>query len=322
MSGASLTRLHASMPASAEEWAARLSSHDVSVADRAAFTDWLNADISNRQAFDEVRRLETLPEAFQARPEMVADLLAEVVPASIAAGIALVGIAALLAPRLVDGNLQRVATRHGEQRSITLPDGSVVQLNTDTQITYRVDNSVRRVNLESGEAFFDVAKDASRTFVVNTDKAEIQVVGTQFTVRRLANEVEVVVKEGKVKVVSEVPLLSTAPAERVDLTPGNRLLLASAGTLPQVALVDVNRATSWRTGVLDIDGMTLEEVVAEVNRYVASPFVIEDESIRRLLLSGRFRVGDTESIRFMLRERLNVESQPRDGGIALRAAQS
>ena len=74
--------------------------------------------------------------------------------------------------------------------------------------------------------------------------------------------------------------------------------------------MDANRATAWRAGILDIDGMTLEEVVTEVNRYVPAPFVIEDESIRRLQLSGRIRLGDTESIRFMLRERLNVESVP------------
>ncbi|HXN16385.1 MAG TPA: hypothetical protein VN878_08395 [Usitatibacter sp.] len=85
--------------------------------------------------------------------------------------------------------------------------------------------------------------------------------------------------------------------------------------------MDPNRATAWRSGILDIDTMTLEDVVLEVNRYVAIPFVIEDESVRGLQLSGRFRLEDTESIRFMLRERLNVESLPRNGVIALRAAQ-
>ena len=234
-------------------------------------------------------------------------------------------IATLFAPRLQEVEPQRVTTRHGEQRSLTLPDGSVVQLNTDTQIAYRVDGDTRRVNLASGEAFFDVAKDATRPFVVSTETAEIRVVGTQFSVRTRPDAVEVIVKEGRVDVVrtekalTPARLISPAAEKTVGLVPDTHLRMALASP-PQVATVDANRATAWRSGILDIDAMTLEDVVAEVNRYVRTPFVIEDDSIRRLQLSGRFRLADTESIRFMLRERLGVESVPRGDSVALRAA--
>ena len=325
-----------SVPTTAAGWAARLGAPDVSREDRAAFETWLAEDPSHRAEFDHVKVVEALPMAFASNPAAVAHLLAEVEPKprvaksrtlwpwSIAAGAALVALTALIAQRYIDSNLQRVATRHGEQRSLTLPDGSLVQLNTDTQISYRVDGGGRYVELKSGEAFFDVAKDESRKFVVRTPTAEIQVVGTQFSVRTRPNNVEVIVKEGKVNVVRAESLLSlarlvpTAVGSTVALVPGERLRLAER-TPPQVAAVDATRATAWRSGVLDIDAMTLEDVVAEVNRYVAMPFVIEDEAIRGLQLSGRFRLNDAENIRFMLRERLSVESVPREGLIALRA---
>lgn len=327
------------VPTTAEEWAARLCAHDVSKEERDAFDKWLNADPSHGRAYGRVRMVESLPMVFEGRREDIAHLLAEVepvapvpslrsrrwfVPASFAAGFALLALAALFAPYFPEGDHQRVATRHGEQRSLTLPDGSVVQLNTDTQIAYRVDSDVRRVNLASGEAFFDVAKDATRPFVVATETAEIHVVGTQFSVRTRTDSVEVIVKEGKVNVVraesaiSPARLLSSSAERRVELTPGYHLRLAAAAKPPQIVAVDATRATAWRSGILDIDAMTLEEVVAEVNRYVPAPFLIEDDSIRRLQLSGRFRLADTESIRFMLRERLGVESIPRGDTIALR----
>lgn len=241
-------------------------------------------------------------------------------PASIAAGIAVLGIAAMLVPRFSESDFLRVATRHGEQRSLTLADGSVVQLNTDTQIAYHLDNSERHVKLTSGEAFFDVAKDSSRHFVVSTNVAEIRVVGTQFSVRtRGDGGVEVVVKEGEVKVVRTVGLLAL-PQPKVPLTPGARLRMAAADKPPVIAAVDPVRATAWRSGILDIDAMRLDDVIAEVNRYVAVPFVIEDDELRSLQLSGRFRLSDTESIRFMLRERLRVESTARADAFALRTA--
>lgn len=325
-----------SNPATAEEWAARLGAPDFSNEERAAFERWLAADASHRSEYERVKELEAFPRVFEASPAYVADLLAEVepdrvprtwlIPASIAAGCAMLALALVLAPRLIDSDLQRVATRHGEQRSLTLPDGSVVQLNTDTQIAYRVDNNERHVDLRSGEAFFDVAKDEARRFVVRTPTAEIQVVGTQFSVRTRPNDVEVIVKEGKVNVVragstlSPARLLSPSSNARVELAPGNRLRLAADSKPAQIAAVDASRATAWRSGILDIDAMSLEEVVAEVNRYVPAPFVIEDDSIRRLQFSGRFRLGDSEAIRFMLRERLGIESEPRNDTIALRAA--
>ena len=340
----SLVSLH---PRTAEEWAARLGAPDFSSEERAAFERWLAADATHRSEYERVRELEAFPRVFEASPAYVADLLAEVepggrrpvarsadtrtrsrwfIPTSIAAGCATLALAFVLAPRFIDSDLQRVATRHGEQRSLTLPDGSVVQLNTDTQIAYRVDNNERHVDLRSGEVFFDVAKDEARRFVVRTPTAEIQVVGTQFSVRTRPNDVEVIVKEGKVNVVRAESGLSPerliSPSLKVALVPGDRLRLAADSRPAQVAAVDVGRATAWRSGILDIDAMSLEDVVAEVNRYVSAPFVIEDDSIRRLQFSGRFRLGDSEAIRFMLRERLGIESEVRGEAIALRAAKS
>jgi transmembrane sensor len=324
------------IPTTAAEWVVRLGAPDVTPQERVAFGQWLEADHAHRQAYEQANLIESLPAAFEPTNPYVARLLAAVeapaktprrwvVPVSLAAGAVLLTLAAVLVSRIQEADLQRVATRHGEQRTLTLPDGSVVQLNTDTQLAYRVDQDERHVKLSNGEAFFDVAKDVARQFIVSTPTAEISVIGTQFSVRTRADGVEVIVKEGKVDVVRSAPALSparllpTASADRVQLTSGKHLRLAAAEKPPQVAAVDAVRATAWRSGILDIDAMMLEDVVAEVNRYAPVPFLIEDDSIRRLRLSGRFRLDDTEAIRYMLREYLNVDSSQHPDKISLRA---
>jgi transmembrane sensor len=85
-----------------------------------------------------------------------------------------------------------------------------------------------------------------------------------------------------------------------------------------VAQVNPERITAWRTGMIKFDSVALEDVIEDVNRYTDKPLVIANDSLRRLPISGRFRVGDTESVRFLLRERFDVESSVEGERIVLR----
>jgi transmembrane sensor len=87
-----------------------------------------------------------------------------------------------------------------------------------------------------------------------------------------------------------------------------------------VASVDAERATEWRNGVVRFEGTTLEQMVVEMNRYVAKPLVLEDESLRSLEVSGRFRVGDTPGFLYALRERFGVTATEAGGVIRLTAS--
>ncbi|MEJ1963522.1 MAG: FecR domain-containing protein [Gammaproteobacteria bacterium] len=118
----------------------------------------------------------------------------------------------------------------GGLASVPMEDGSRITLNTDSQI--RVDLTVkeRRVELQQGEAFFEVAHDASRPFIVRAGNKRVIAVGTRFSVRREANDVRVVVTEGKVRVETEGDPSSTSPEP---LVAGTVAQASSAGVLVQ-----------------------------------------------------------------------------------------
>ena len=104
-------------------------------------------------------------------------------------------------------------TRIGEFRTVTLSDFSRVTLNTNSRISvaYNEQSEIRRIHLLQGEAFFDVAKDPLRPFVVNVNGKEIRVVGTAFNVKSNSGYLEVLVKEG---IVDFVDLSKSAEKNR------------------------------------------------------------------------------------------------------------
>lgn len=332
-----LFRFPAQPPADVTEWAVRLRSPEATDADRAAFRTWLASSQENRKAFEEERALWRVAAEAKAQHKMLDKLLAEAEGESAQqraaphawflgnyslvrfAGVAAVAVVAVaLTFHLTDMRQDsKIATRPGEQRMVRLDDGSTIQLNTGTRISYHVDSKQRRVSLEQGEAFFDVAKDPSRRFVVQVGRSEIRVLGTQFSVRQNGERLEVVVKEGRVEVIPEPTLLSTESNRRVELVPGSRLELERERI--KVAAVDVNRTLAWRSGEIEFQDELLEDVVAELNRYSEAPMVIEDGSIRRLRVSGIFKATDMSGIQFMLRESLGVEFVRRDDRIAVLA---
>jgi len=331
----SIAALPDSILSRAAEWAARLRSPDATPAERASFEEWLAADPAHREAYARCERVSAWPGRLRADPGLVAELRAAAAPGTapvaaqrrfnrwqlaLAASGAVVTIALLMSVPRLSNDAVEVATHRGEQRTLALADGSIIQLNTHSVLTYRLTPTERRVELRDGEAFFNVAKDPARPFVVKAGKAEVRVVGTQFTVRQVAGELEVVVKEGKVDVVPEPRFLGPNAPRRVELTPGSRLQLEPSGQDIKVAAVDVDRALAWRSGVATFDAAPLEEVVAAVNRYAEAPLAIEDESLRAVRVSGQFRIGDVEGVRFMLRESFGIESTPRAGVIGLRSA--
>ena len=330
MRAASLFPFPRRQPATATEWAVRLRSPEATERDRADFEAWLAADPHNREAYRRSEGLWALAANARAQHDMVSELIAEasdehrsaIAPAphasrwhyALAAAVAAVAVGIGVHFAGLGGD-QPLVTKAGEQRTVMLADGSSIQLNTDTQVTYRIDANVRRVALTRGEAFFDVAKDPSRPFVVEAGSTEVRVLGTQFTVRQIGERVEVVVKEGRVEVVPKASPTAVVPAHPVELTPGNRGEIEHERV--KVAAVDVSRAMAWRSGEIEFRGEPLEDVIAELNRYSATPMVIEDEALKSLRVSGLFKVADQQSIRFMLSESLGVAFSARDDKVAL-----
>lgn len=321
-------------PASPDEiaarWMARVHAEDCTSAERAELERWLGESPANRTAFAEHQSLWKMPARLSSHADMFgklaarADAVAKREPAfswkaALAAGVACIALAiGWMQGQRYEGNEGAATSSLLEQRTIVLDDGSQVTLNGKTTIAPAYSATERRVVMHRGEAFFAVTNDFSRPFVVGIGNSEIRVVGTQFNVRRISGELEVVVREGKVNV---IPDLTIAPGEsvpRVELVSGSRLRVTTGDSQMSVAPVDAERLTAWRTGMIKFDAVPLEDVIEDVNRYADKPLVIANESLRRLPISGRFRVGDTESVQFMLRERINVEIIRESDRIVLR----
>lgn len=203
-------------------------------------------------------------------------------------------------------------TKVGEIRRLPLADGSVMTMNSGSQISVSLDRDLRQVNLVQGEAWFEVAKDARRPFVVAIGDVQVRAVGTAFSVRRRGTVVEVLVTEGVVE--------TTAQHDkklRLVLKAGDRALLGPS------ALVDyetgqssgVDRSLAWRSGMIDLDGTPLSSAAEEFNRYNQRQIIIADPAIAAEQFDGLFRVNDPEGFAEAVKASIGVTLDTTDPGI-------
>jgi transmembrane sensor len=216
---------------------------------------------------------------------------------SLAAAAALTVVAVTAVWSMRDGErfgLPRTySTVHGEQRIRRLPDGSVLHLNTDSAVTVRYSRSERLVSLDRGQALFEVAHQDGRRLRVQTDRAGVVAVGTQFDVYRKSGTTTVTVVEGSVEVYSgEVrPPAGAEPWVRLNL--GDQLDVGDRIGVPRHA--DVRAALAWLQQQIAFQDEPLGEVAAEFNRYGPIIVEIDDASVRALPISGIVDAYDTDS---------------------------
>lgn len=178
------------------------------------------------------------------------------------------------------------ATRLGEQRTEVLEDGSRIVLNTDSTIAVRYVQDRRDVELQRGEAQFDVAHDAARPFTVRAGEGTVTALGTRFQVRRDADATIVTLLQGKVDVAQG--------SERRVLQPNEQARFSAAGI--RVATIDPAQVSGWLEGWLRFRNTSLADVVAEANRYSARKLRLDDPALADIAVSGNFHAGDSASI--------------------------
>jgi transmembrane sensor len=198
-------------------------------------------------------------------------------------------------------------TRHGEQQTHTLGDGSVLRLNTDTRVTVRYDKTERLVTLSSGEAEFEVAHAPDRWFRVLAGPAAVVDLGTRFDVRREDGSTRVTVLEGRVAV-GRSP---AAEPRGADLSPGaspvvylranQQLLVAEDGWPATPVSVDAQRTTAWLRRQIMFENEPLERVASEFNRYASKPIEISTPELRTLQISGVFATDNSAAFIAFLR---------------------
>lgn len=225
----------------------------------------------------------------------------------------------------------------GGRASVPMVDGSKVTLNTDSAIRVAVTEREREVRLDQGEAFFEVAKDPKRPFVVSVGNKRVIAVGTKFSVRRIKSDIQIVVTEGTVRIEStstplhlkevdaagsalpghdagaattEFPLIAGSIARATE----DDLLVQSA-TIPQA-----EESLSWRTGYLIFRETTLADAVAEFNRYNLTKIVVDDPSVASIRLSGKFHTTDFEAFIRLLEGGFPIHAQHSQEQIILTAS--
>ncbi len=208
-------------------------------------------------------------------------------PLVIAAGLAMITLA------FVGFRLPTYRTGIGEQLSVKLDDGSLVQLNTRSCIEVRYSGAARAVRLIEGEALFTVAPQSGRPFLVESGSARVQAVGTQFNVYRRADRADVSVVEGRVKI-------TTARADGVPapilLDAGQEAAIERNGRIVKSSAPQVGRALAWRQRHLEFHSATVAEVAAEFNRYNRLQIRIADEAIGNRTMSGVFNADEPQSL--------------------------
>lgn len=197
-------------------------------------------------------------------------------------------------------------------RTVSLPDGTVVDLAPRTTLIVNFQRGERRLTLAAGEAFFKVHPDKSRPFVVNAGVLDVTAVGTAFDINRAPGLLTVTVEEGVIAVLSPDPrsLLSRAGAWKVGA--GSRLVFSEAEATATLSSVQTSSAFSWRYGRLEYVDAPLATVVADIKRYTSYPLEVSDDSVSRLTYTGTVFTSSVDSWLHALPSALpvRVEHQP------------
>ncbi|MEJ0038229.1 MAG: FecR domain-containing protein [Gammaproteobacteria bacterium] len=210
------------------------------------------------------------------------------------------------------------ATSVGERREVTLPDDTVVTLNTGSRLSVEYSTGSREVYLARGEATFQVTPDAGRPFIVNAGMRRFLATGTRFNVRVLSPQLtELTVTDGKVKVMDAPPRLPETPAQRrATLLYGETTVqaLETAQVEPgfqSVSPIDASQVEAmlaWQHDLIIFEDEALQDALTEIDRYTTTKFVLGDEKVRHIRIAGSFRTGDVDGLLLSLRDKFRVDS--------------
>lgn len=302
----------------AADWLQRKTFWAWSEGDQAELDAWLNAADENRVAYWRQSaiwaRTERLAALAPAQREMrAAPILQKPRWPGILRVVAALGVIAVLAGVTAQYATQprylSYSTTIGGGETITLADGTLIQLNTDTALRTRFDEKRREVILDKGEAFFQVTHDAKRPFVVMAAGHRITDLGTKFSVKSGNSRVEVSLLEGR----AEFESASGGKPQSAVLKPGD-VVVATADSMKLTHKPEdvLSRQLGWRRGVLIFDNTTLANAAKEFNRYNRRKLVVGDSTAANLTIVGTFQANDVEAFADVAQFVLHLKVQKRD----------
>ena len=326
--------VRASIERQAREWLIRLDGDKpLRAAERRELREWMNRSPLHRE---ELTRLAQ----FWSQANVLTELAVTLEPGKRSAGrrwrwprIFFVAATCTLASVMLLGwILQRAdtvvngtyGTVIGQQLTIALPDGSSIQLNTDSQVQVAYGAHLRRIRLLRGEGLFSVKPDANRPFEVIAAQNVVRALGTAFAVYLRGSDIDVTVTTGAVEVAEEAPPTAPTPEERLTPQRSRQLGRIKAGQTTtfgggsdhievlQLAEPELQRRTAWSQGYLAFSGEPLSEVIQQFNRYSPVTLEIGDPALAALPIGGRFRIGDLDAVLDALQNNFGIRSQRLD----------
>lgn len=321
-------RSHAQIQREASHWLARLNADQVSEADRAGFEGWRNASSHHARVFDEVsatwaqlNRTGTLVSSVSLGQALGASTQLAIrrslrksrlrMGFAAAAVLSTVAVATWWWSDTTPRTLFQTAI--GEHATIELPDGSSLELNSNSRARVEYSTEARVVRLERGEAYFDVERDAHRPFSVLAGGSWVRAIGTAFNVYVRPSGVRVTVSEGAVKVAANAAELANASV--AVLKAGQQVEVRGAATeIRSLAIPELTHSVSWRRGTVYFKEEPLKGVVGELSRYTTLEIVIGDDGLRNLEIAGTFETNPqgAEALLTTLEEGFGLEVR-RDG---------
>jgi transmembrane sensor len=290
----------------AAEWVlARRLTETWNEADQAALDNWLEESLVNRLAYLRLeatwlrtRRLAALRSSSDDGNNPPAtrrnrSFLIRITTASIVIAVA---VAATATVYLLRPGMKTYTTAIGNHATVTLADGSTIELNTDTVVRVSNDQNRRTATLEKGEAYFHIKHDFLHPFAVRAAGHVITDLGTEFTVRRGTNGLTVALLEGRARFDSAGIWPNS---QGTVLTPGD--VVKTAGNSVFIArhpVAKLKTELAWRSGVLVFENATLTDAAQELNRYNSQKIVIADDAVGRLRFDASIR---TDGVRVFTR---------------------
>ena len=198
-----------------------------------------------------------------------------------------------------------VSVNKGQRAGITLPDGTIVHLNSESKLTYTPDfnGKLREVVLE-GEAFFEVTPNKEKPFIVKTSVFDVEVLGTSFNVSVYNDEniVETALMEGKVKLT-----MQGCPSKPVYLTPSQKFIYSRSDRQGTISIMEGDTELAWKQGILAFNAEPLEEVFRKIERWYGVTMHYDKESLVNDNFTGQFKMISIQEMMNILRMHYNLK---------------
>ncbi|HEY3637051.1 MAG TPA: FecR domain-containing protein [Rhizomicrobium sp.] len=275
--------------AEAAAWLVRLHADDRSETDDAAFRAWLCAAPENSRAFEAVTTIWDAAEGLRSVPGL-SRKQPRVRRRTVLAGFGTLAVAGAGFAAWQEAYAGVYETGVGEQKHVTLSDGTQAFLDTDTRLRERFTDTLRTVELDRGLVDFRVRPDMHRPFIVEADGQRIFSDRSTLDVRRDERQVSVVLLQGRATVLAASP----AAPKQLTLERGERAIVAGNVVL-HVDKPNLAPLIAWQTGQAMFENQTLASAAAEMNRYSTVRLVVDDPIVANLKLSGVYRVGDNQA---------------------------